>query len=797
MTWQDSIRNPDCELCPLHRDAQYVCLMGSGPKKARLMIVGEAPGAREDETHQAFVGPAGQLLTDLLTEVGISREECYITNAVKCRPEGNATPSRGQAKVCADTYLTKEIQRVGPDLILTLGNSALQVTTGRSGITKYRGKSFTLGASQVIPTFHPAAALRSPKYLPAIRADFAATSRLLHGEDAVSGVPGTQVKIVRSEGQFNWLLKKLGEADEISFDLETDGLDEWRGGVTIVTAAFSWGEGSAVTVPFSHPDARWTPSTELSRRLGGLLAHHPRLIAHNGKFDARWFSTIGVHVRVAFDTMLAAHLLDENQPKGLEYLVTTLLGIDSWKIGDAVKDPRSVPLVKLCIYNGRDADYTLRLYHLLRERLIAEPRLARLFVKLMMPASHALTKVERGGIYIHKDKLLAGHQTVAQNLTKLTDYMDRSSGGINYNSPQQVAPWLFERLKLPIGELTGTGNPSTKEGVLLHLATKSKPVAALLKHRKWQKYLGYLNNWSDRTDSKSRVHPSFLLHGTVTGRLSSRSPNLQQVPRDMVMRSMFGAPKGWKLIEADYSQIELRIIAMLSQESTMLRLLSQGLDLHSNTASSILEKPSSGITKDERVIWGKHPNFGLAFGMSPGEPGRPGGYVNYCYDNGIEVSYDEAEMVWATFHRTYPKLRPWYERQKRLAHRYKRVNSMVGRVRHLPDIDSTDRAVRAEAERQAINSVVQGLASDICLFALVRLDQSLEPRVARVVGSIHDSILVQVREDLVIEYAGRIKATMEDMVPLRKTFGCEINVPIKVDVSVGDSWGSGEDVEFD
>lgn len=492
--------------------------------------------------------------------------------------------------------------------------------------------------------------------------------------------------------------------------------------------------------------------------------------------------------------MLAAHLLDENSPKALEFLVTTRLGVDSWKLGDAIKDPRSVPLKRLCVYQARDADNTLRLYHLLRKELVEYPRLVRLFMKLKMPASQMLIQVEQGGIYVHGHKVEAVTEQVNTNLRKLSTYMDQSSGGINYNSPQQVAPWLFETLGLEAIELTGTGNPSTREAVLLRLSSENKMAAALLKYRKWQKYSGYLNNWAERTDSRSRLHPSFLLHGTVTGRLSSRSPNLQQVPRDTLMRSIFGSPPGWVFLEADYSQIELRLIAMLANESTMLHLLNRGMDLHYNTAMQILEKTRTQVTKDERVIWGKHPNFGLCFGMSAGEEGREGGYVDYCKENGIYVSTDQAEHVYATFHQTYSRLRPWYARQKRLAHRYGYVTNIFGGVRHLPDIRSSDQKVVKEAERQAINSPVQGPASEMALFSAVRLHNKFPKRDVRIVGLIHDALLFQVREPVAREIALEIRAEMEDVEPIRRTFGGEITVPIKVDVSIGDSWGSGEEI---
>lgn len=493
--------------------------------------------------------------------------------------------------------------------------------------------------------------------------------------------------------------------------------------------------------------------------------------------------------------MLAAHLLDENNSKSLKSLSQLHLGASDYDIGDEVKSAQAVPLKRLAIYNGKDCDYTLRLRNRFRDNLASEPRIARLFTRLIMPASNALTRIEMEGIYVDRGRLQDRTARAEEVLSKLVRFMDKSSGGINYNSPQQVAEWLFGRLGLPIIEETRTGAASTREGVLFALEKEHKVVKALLKYRKWSKFLStYLYAWKDKMDGRSRIHTSYLLHGTTTGRLSSRGPNLQQVPRDPFIRSILGAPPGWQFVEADYSQVELRIGAMLAGERTMLRILASGRDMHYNTASSILRKLESDITKDDRVIWGKHPNFGLLFGMGPGQEGKKGGYRDYCWENGIEISYADARRVYTRFHETYPRLRTWHERQKRVAGRYGRVSNAIGRVRHLPDTRSSDKSVRAEAERQAINMPVQSLASDFMLVSLVRLEKSLPRAVARIIGTTHDQLMFMVRDGHVDEVAPLIRDTMQDMDYVEKVFGAQITVPILAEVEVGTHWG--ETVEW-
>jgi DNA polymerase-1 len=221
----------------------------------------------------------------------------------------------------------------------------------------------------------------------------------------------------------------------------------------------------------------------------------------------------------------------------------------------------------------------------------------------------------------------------------------------------------------------------------------------------------------------------------------------------------------------------------------MLRVLNSGADMHTNTAVSILRKLPEDITKDDRVIWGKHPNFGLVYGMGPGTEGKKGGYRDYCWANGIEVSYDDSRRVYNRFHETYPGLRSWHDRQKRLAARYGRVQNPLGRIRHLPDMQSSDQSVRAEAERQAINSPVQSLASDLMLVSLVRLAASLPSRVARIIGTTHDQLMFEIRDDHVDEIAPLIRDTMQDMDHVEKVFGAQIDVPILAEIEVGQHWG--------
>jgi DNA polymerase-1 len=314
-----------------------------------------------------------------------------------------------------------------------------------------------------------------------------------------------------------------------------------------------------------------------------------------------------------FDTLLAAHLLDENRGNGLKPLSRSFLGADLYESGISFGGSQ---LNKLAIYNGKDADYTLRLYHLFREELRARPRLARLFKFLVMPACNAFVDIERNGFFIDVERLKERHFEALDQIRKITaTILDHcpveKRVGANLRSPLFLGWFFFEHLELPVLEIGArSGRPSTKESVLLRLRHLHPAVEMLMELRKWQKYEStYTRNWIDRLRDagRPRLFTLYNLSGTVTGRLSS---NMQQVPRDTFIRSIIGSRKGWSFIEADFAQVELRIAAMLSRDPSLVRAFSVGSDPHLDTAVSILNKPPGEITKEERKM-AKAVNFGF------------------------------------------------------------------------------------------------------------------------------------------------------------------------------------------
>jgi DNA polymerase I-like protein with 3'-5' exonuclease and polymerase domains len=407
--------------------------------------------------------------------------------------------------------------------------------------------------------------------------------------------------------------------------------------------------------------------------------------------------------------------------------------------------------------------------------------------------------VETVGQYVideHLKEQTAHYEKVREKLERkmLKHVPKEKRPTFNFRSTKQVPQWLFGDLGLNPVKKTKTGNDSTDEHVLLTLRDDHPVVPLLLRYRTVDmKYLRtYLTKWEEWRDSRSRIHTNYKLYGTVTNRLSSEKPNLQQVPRESTLRTCFGAPVGWHFLEADYAQIELRIAAMLSGDPTLLRIFHTGGDPHLATAAEIAGltpdevKASDATGKTEHRKRAKPVNFGFLYGMGEGK------FIDYAFDNyGVTVTEQEAHDYRERYFRLYSRLLAWHDRQRRLANRYGRVVSPLGRVRHLPDVFSSDPKVRAEAERQAINSPVQVTASDLMLLSLVRLVNEFRPSVARVVGTVHDSLLFEIKDGYVDEHAARIREVMEreTIREVRKKFGADITVPIEVDFKIGQYWG--------
>lgn len=813
------IRDTTCSLCPLSEglNPPSVCNTFKGSREASLLVITKIPlgvNARKE-------------LIEYLEEAGFEENDIALTSAVKCR-NFDRNPRKSDLKVCAENYLEEEIALIKPKWILALGNEALTVTTGRAQVTKYRTKLFDhASGAKVFPTISPSAVKRNPGQRSSFEADLRLLYRMTQGDDFQQFQPRF-FRVAHTIERLQQLADDLKSAEGYAFDLETNGFNEYEDHSRIISLSITtWDKGASApqrvwVVPLWH---RQSPFKKNWRSvligLAPYMAMPKKRIGHNGKFDLRWLNQFGVMIDQTFDTMLAAHLLDENRPKGLKTLAQTILGVPAWDID--TKSLEEEPLAPTLQYNGLDTWYTAHLYFIFLAQLKNQPRLYKIMGRLMMPASNAFTEIERRGIWVDRDKLETHAKIAKETLDDFNaqllehvppkDEWEEGLKAVNFNASNFARWWLFEYLGFPVLERGkpkedgSPGNPSMAEGVMQKLQKyHPHPVIDLLLDRvKWQKYhSAFFTAYQEQIDENDRIHTTFKLTGTVTGRLSSgkgdgdkvsgrvqnRGVNLQQVPRDPFVKGIFGGGPDKVFLECDYSQIELRVAAFIAREQTMIRLYQNEQDIHTATAVQITGKPASQITQEDRKK-AKPVNFGFLYGMSAGT------FVTTAWNNyGVEVTEDESVAFRKAFFDQFPELQRWHQRQKQLARKYRRVESPIGRVRHLPDIMSEDRGVRNEAERQAINSPVQSLASDMAIGALVTLTDYFkkEDLETRSVGTVHDAINFEVPIDELELVAPVIKHHMEN-VPFKRWFGLQLDVPIVGDVSLSENWGDKEEID--
>lgn len=785
----EKLRNIECEKCNLCETAQSVCLIGQGPCPCNLILVGEAPGQREDDVCKPFQGRSGKLLQTALRELGkIEREEIFITNAVKCRPPENRTPSKKEVTACKD-YLLREIELVNPQYGLIVGATAFQAIFKKSGIMKHRGEIVEKDGVKYLITIHPSAALRQPRLKPLFDADITRFGNLVRGKlDKPKGIKWT---LANSSSLIKSCFRDIRNSKVISYDIETSGTDDYLSPegeiycIGLSTKSRSW------VIPLSYPGSPFIKPDIQRKIIKTLLIalENKSCVAHNGKFDNKYLtSKFGSCPSQTFDTMLAAYTLDENRPLGLKPLSQMYFGAPQYEIKMPI-DKEEVPLKKLAEYCAYDVHYTRKLYFIFKKQLKEDSYLHRIYRKLIMPASRILEEVELRGIYVDTLKYPKSLKECSRKVKRCLEDLNRIAGTdkLNWNSPQQVAKLLFTDLKLPVLEKTATGKPSTSgENVLPRLKDKHPIIQKLLDYRKQVKLLQFLDSWGELMDENNFMHPNYKIHGTVTGRISCTDPNFQQVPRDVFIRSLITAPPGWVLMEADYSQIELRVAAMIADEKNMKRAFQTGEDIHSKTASGVsgvsVDKVDKNMRKKAKAV-----NFGFLYGMWWKK------FREYARDKyEVDLSDDDAREYRDRFFEMYPGLLSWHDRQKRLVKKYGYVRNPLGWKRRLPEINSMDKKVRQEAERQSINSPVQGFASQMCMFlGLIRCSRLNKDKFLPA-GLVHDAAFGWIKEgyeDLIVP---KVKQIMEDMDLIERVFHTSVTVPIKVEIKLG-PWGAGKE----
>ena len=588
-----------------------------------------------------------------------------------------------------------------------------------------------------------------------------------------------------TESDLNRWVDKLNQAKLFALDTETDNLDYMAANLVGISFAFENGEAAYLPLQLDYLGAPKTLEKTTALALLKPILENPAIqkVGQNFKYDLTIFARNGIDVQgVAFDTMLESYVLNSTGRHNMDDLAKRYLGhqtITFEEIAGKGKNQltfNQIPLEKAAEYAAEDADVTMKLQQVLWEKLSKEPTLEKLFKEMELPLLGVLSRMERRGVLIDSDALFLQSNEIANRLSELEEQAYVLAGQpFNLASTKQLQEILFDKLGLPVIQKTPKGAPSTNEEVLEELAFSHELPKVLVEHRGLSKLKStYTDKLPQMVNPQTgRVHTSYHQAVTATGRLSSSDPNLQNIPirneEGRRIRQAFIAREGFTVVAADYSQIELRIMAHLSQDQGLINAFTQGKDIHRSTAAEIFGVALDEVTSEQRRN-AKAINFGLIYGMSA-----------FGLSRQLGIGRADAQSYMDLYFKRYPGVQTFMHdiREKAKAQGY--VETLFGRRLYLPDINSSNGMRRKAAERVAINAPMQGTAADIIKRAMIQLDQKLQndPDIEMIM-QVHDELVFEVRSEKVAFYSELIKTQMES--------AADLVVPLIVDVGQGTNW---------
>lgn len=612
-----------------------------------------------------------------------------------------------------------------------------------------------------------------------------------NGEDdspALSDIDKSKYETVTDKAAFENWLEKLEQAPLFAFDTETTSLDYME--AEIVGVSFSTAPGEAAYVPVAHdyPDA----PEQLDRDyvLGALKplleSDSVKKVGQHLKYDKNVLANYDINLQgIAFDTMLESYVLNSTATRhdmdslAMAYLNHKTIHFEEIA-GKGAKQLtfNQIDLNEAAPYAAEDADVTLRLHEEIWRRLEQHEPLKNLLLDVEVPLASVLSRMEQLGVLIDSQKLNQQSQDLAKRITELEASVHEAAGEtFNLGSTKQLQQILFEKLSLPVIKKTPKGAPSTSEEVLQELALDYPIPKMIMEYRGLTKLK---NTYTDKLPKMinhrtGRVHTSYHQAVTATGRLSSTDPNLQNIPirteEGRRVRQAFVPRDGYKIVAADYSQIELRIMAHLSEDQGLLDAFSQGKDIHKATASEVFSVPLEEVTADQRRS-AKAINFGLIYGMSA-----------FGLSRQLNIPRNDAQKYMDLYFERYPGVLRYMDETREHAKETGYVETVFGRRLYLPDIKASNGARRKGAERAAINAPMQGTAADIIKLAMLRVDEWIQKEAASdvfMMMQVHDELVFEIKEEVVEERVASIVALMEQAAAL--------SVPLQVEAGTGENW---------
>ena len=606
-------------------------------------------------------------------------------------------------------------------------------------------------------------------------------------EPVPSQVSDLSVVTITDQAVFDGWLSRLEAAPLFAFDTETTSLNYMQ--AEIVGLSFAIEPGEAAYVPLAHLNPGLEGQLDRDRILDQmkplLESDAVKKVGQHLKYDANVLANHGITLRgIAHDTMLQSYIIDAVGSRhdmgslALKYLGQRVISFEE-VAGKGAKQVSfdHVDIEQAAAYAAEDADVTLRLHETLMPKLEAEASLNEVYQRLELPLVPVLSKIERNGAFVSIDKLRAQSHEIAIRLAELESQACELAGQpFNLASPKQLGEILFEKLELPVIKKTPKGAPSTAEEVLVELANDYELPAVLIEHRGLAKLKStYTDKLPEMVDKRTgRVHTSYHQAVTATGRLSSSDPNLQNIPirtqEGRRIRQAFIAPEGRKIVAADYSQIELRIMAHLSSDAGLLHAFANELDVHSATAAEVFDVSLDEVTTDQRRK-AKAINFGLIYGMSA-----------FGLAKQIGVARGEAQEYIDRYFARYPGVADYMDATRAIAHEQGYVETLLGRRLYLPEINARNKQRQLAAERTAINAPMQGTAADIIKLAMIDVDAWLTET------ALDAKMIMQVHDELVFEVADEACETLCNNVTERMANVIELQVPLLTEVGVGANW---------
>lgn len=765
------------------------------------MVIGDKPSQEDDSKGVLFQGSSGALLDSMLAEAGIDRKTVYSTTAIACTTKSERNPSSKELLNCTDK-LEQEIKMCSPKVIITVGNVALKRVLNFSGVLTHQGKIYKSEKYQcvVVPIVDPVSIFKNKgrykeETITYLKRAKEQTSKQLVTPDF------SRYKILTKYTEVLDFLHYLKNISVYSHDNETTGLDFMKD--KILGKGFCVKQNESYYLPFIGKNKVELWTTEEKMNIRNVLTEVAQVkatkISHNGSFDYKFDRfDLGVDLSLDFCTMQAAHLLDENRPLGLKSLAMTYTNLGGYEaelqpyIGSGEnKDFSLAPIELLAKYCCIDCEVTLQLFHIFTKQL-EDQGLSYLFKELVMPLRRALTELEMSGVKVNSELL---EKFTIETSTKLEvldkKIKDATSIDFNVRSNKQLQELLFSTLKLPVQKKTESGQPSTDEESLSLLKGKHPLIESILEYKTLEKlHSTYFLPMKDFMDTEGRIHTSYKAT-TTTGRTSSAKPNLQNIPSDSNIRSLFVPTSGCKFVIFDYSQMEVRILAQYSRDETLLTSFEKDLDTHTEVASKIFKmsvedikalktSPIEAEQKKYKMMrdTAKTTNFGVIYGI--GAKGLA---------SQLSIGEDEAQNFLNVFYKEFPGIRNFQNNTHGVAFMNKSVRSIFGRVRHLPDMGLVgntygEKYRKSLAERQSVNSLIQGTASDCLSIATIKIGRYIRENnlKSRIVLTVHDELVFEVPESEILTLVPAVKNIMEHPSPV-------ITIPLKVDISIGDSWG--------